>query len=474
MIIAKDKKGVQVYTMEGILLSDREYTDMEAFGENGLALVKVKKLCGYVDRMMHVVIPAEYDELTAFSNGYCRCRTKKLWGAYDMEGNLAVEPAWDSLSYFNEEHIGVAVKKKKAGLIDANGNVLLEPCMDEISPHVYDGGLMICRKGKKEGVVNIEGEIVCEPGYDSISLSWMSGISSVEKVRKVYLGGYTGALDQNGRLALPPIYKWIEYGDEMQDRLLARAEGGTWGLFYADGQPVVMYDTDKGISLTGWDSIGNFDAVGRAVVQIGSYYGLIDKQGNIVLELQPYKLYYFNGYGYRKASMDDRYLYVDEDGNPVIKIVSSGSGLINDPSSLLSSVITIAYGFSPKGKAFVRIGNLYGMIDLNGNIVVEPCWSLIYDVKTPDGTIYIVETAGEYQTGTRINVITGEESTYMYMESGKRGIVDRDGNCIADAVYDRIVTDDGACYEDGTVRGYIGSTWVDIPVTKAARVAAEP
>jgi len=84
---------------------------------SGLFPVKEGTKYGFIDRSGKVVIAAQFDRVTDFSEGRAAVQVNKKWGYIDTSGKYVIEPQFDSASVYEN---GLASVKlgKKTGYID--------------------------------------------------------------------------------------------------------------------------------------------------------------------------------------------------------------------------------------------------------------------------------------------------------------------------------------------------------------------
>jgi hypothetical protein len=133
----------------------------------GLARIKLNGKYGFYDKDQNLVIPAEYDFATTFTDGYSEVRQDKKYGYIDKTGKVIVPIKYDDIINYNQ-----ALQKGEAVKVELND---------------------------KKGLISIRGEIV-SPKYDAIA-SFANGLAKVE------LNGKSGFIDQSGRVVIPIKYQ---------------------------------------------------------------------------------------------------------------------------------------------------------------------------------------------------------------------------------------------------------------------------
>lgn len=149
-----------------------------------------------------------------------------LYGFTDENGEIIVEPKYESVENFSESRAIVSYDGF-FGLIDDAGNEIITTMWDEMS---YDG----------------------------------SYLCYVER------DGLCGVIDRTGKVIVPPIWDWT--GEYAQSRLLVE-QGGKYGFLNENGEIVI------GIK---YDDACSFDSHGYATVSISGRQYQIDTQENRV------------------------------------------------------------------------------------------------------------------------------------------------------------------------------------------------
>lgn len=96
------------------------------------------ELYGFADYKGNCVISPQYDEVSAFRNGFASICQNGKWGHIDLSGRLCSPPIYDTPYWFNGKSFVVMVAHNTL-LIDQDGNILREfPTMSEVSYFTND------------------------------------------------------------------------------------------------------------------------------------------------------------------------------------------------------------------------------------------------------------------------------------------------------------------------------------------------
>ena len=116
-------------------------------------------LYGYIDKSGKVVIPAEYNSASSFSEGRAvvskgsSCENMK-WGFVDTSGKIVIPLEYDSVSDFSEGLAVVSRKNQGTGYIDKAGEVIVPLEYDAAYP--FSEGLAWVQKDGKWGILLLD------------------------------------------------------------------------------------------------------------------------------------------------------------------------------------------------------------------------------------------------------------------------------------------------------------------------------
>ena len=131
-----------------------------------LALVKMGKLYGYVNRNGNMVIPPKFYMAQSFYEGYATVAVEKepgstTYGIIDTSGTFVILPNYAWLGTLSEGRVPYRIMKDGQpmfGYLNMKGEVVIEAQYTQASP--FNEGLAAVRMAEKEGYINIHGEIV--------------------------------------------------------------------------------------------------------------------------------------------------------------------------------------------------------------------------------------------------------------------------------------------------------------------------
>lgn len=275
-----------------------------------------------------------------------------------------------------ETDIFIISKNGKYGIANSYGKILAPLQYDRIE--WSDSGMFRATIGNKEGFIDACGNVKIAFNYDLVG-DFCKGLTWVA------LNGKSGVIDFYGRLVVP-----------MGDYSIRILENGTIVM-------VTKHIFEKTYAVYGWPSINlqrsyddfdfNFKNPNLVRVKSGYSYGVIKLNGEIVLEAI-YDFIPFDKGNHIVVKMNKKYGIMDLNGRTILPItydyislyggerigaenlfyivcINNKTGLMNQRMQL---VIPIQYDDitydSEYNANIVKIGNEYGMVDFEHNILI--------------------------------------------------------------------------------------------------------
>ena len=295
-------------------------------------------------------------------------------------------------------------KDDKYGLISFEGEKIAEPKYDEISSLGYKDGEVIVKENNKYGILNtVTGSTIIKTIYDSIESDQYYNETNGYKrsgyiVCNITSEGYRyGYYDYEGSKVLDAEYNQItrltQVGDKT-DMYLIIAKNGQYGV----------YINNNKIINTEYQSISYNSGLEMFIVEKTGQYGTINEKGVQILNLE-YSDIQINGiYIYTKKG-EEQIIY-DKDGkkidispNIIIEQTDSQDYYIKIEQNEDTAIYTLVNSRYEDviEKKYTYIENLYdgyfiaindngktGIIDTEGNIIVDFIYDLIQTVKNKD------------------------------------------------------------------------------------------
>ena len=251
-------------------------------------------LCRYIDRgTRQELLPARFERAMPFSEGVAAVRIDGRFGYIDQRGEVVIAPQFDLGGDFYQGLAEVLVGNK-TGIINRQGEIIVQPMFRRAIPFT------------KDVILAVEG-------------TWTSGYyEGFEK-----LSGLKDAVHDPGLFGLYHVDGyWIRRSDLRQIGTFEReGRGLIWamerdsnarqfGLLASDGRWVIEPQYEYGAALTEERAIVR-KRVGRALLT-----GALDPQGQLVIPLQSWGLFYWkNGWGIaRESYQGGKYALVDRNG----------------------------------------------------------------------------------------------------------------------------------------------------------------
>ena len=153
----------------------------------------------------------------------------------------------------------------KTGFRDLDGNVTVEPIYE--SADMFSEGLSAVTLTKKglTGYINTKGEMVIPPTFESAG-SFENGLAPY-RANDLY-----GFIDRTGKPVLQPKYAWV---DQFSEGLcVVRDSAGKHAFIDTAGVALTEFKFQYARAFVG----------GRAKVQLDNKWGAIDKKGNVVVD----------------------------------------------------------------------------------------------------------------------------------------------------------------------------------------------
>jgi hypothetical protein len=350
-----------------------KYRVVSNFSE-GLAAVKVGRKWGYINTEGEVIIDFQLTRAGNFRNGLAWFFEAGKYGYINTAGEVAIEAAFQKAYDF---HQGIArvVSDQKYGLIDTEGKYVLRPKYLKIYEFGPAGFAKVSFGNDRirYGLIDHSGNLITDSGYRDIR-PFREGFAAV-KVRDSY-----GFINTQGQLVVPAIYSKVS---DFQEGRAAVTIQGDCGYIDITGREVVEVNFTKCLDFVD----------GKAVVYQGyRRAGLIDAQGEMLIEPSINRLYSFSeGRGLVRDPVDGIY-YITEEGRMydgyydmagefqygVAVVQENGRwGVINHQGiKLVRPKYDQIEGFE-NGYAKVRIRGLNGLTNLQGEFIVQPDYEYI-------------------------------------------------------------------------------------------------
>ncbi len=362
------------YSLKELSKSISNYDDVFPFKE-GLAVVCKNNKLGVIDKYGKEIVPLKYDfHLTlGYKNGFLIIKKDEKYGIIDKKGKEIVPCTYDRIEDFSEGMAEVQ-RDDKYGFIDEGGKEVI-PCSYQ-SVLSFSEGLACVGKNEKYGFIDKDGKIVIDFIFDSPGY-FSEGLACMEK------DGKYGFIDKNGKTI---IAFRDNYMRNFEEGLAPIEDDNGYGYINKEGVIVIppLFYAYRG----GYETFKN----GYATVMMNdnnSKWGLIDKNGNVVLPFKYESLHMLS---------DNIICYQESEGDKCSLMTIDGNIIVHKEYNYVDEF--------EDGLAMVSKDDKYGFIDQTGSVVIP----LIYD----DATKFSEKLAGVKMGKTCGYIDKKGKSTFDY------------------------------------------------------------
>ena len=250
-------------------LDSLDYDHIGRFSE-GVAPVQRDNLWGYIDTLGQLAIPLtfESEEAHPFSEGMAYVESI---GFVDWAGEILIAGDFAQALSFSEGLAAVSQDGALWGFIDRNGAQAISARYAKVT-RFSAGAAFVLESGAETGCfVDRDRSPVFETRYED-SNGFAEGLAAVKS------GGLWGYLNRVGEQVIPFTYSKAEsFSDGLA--LVTVGSGETAERFYIDTAG------NRVLAAEGYDATGAFWA-GLAPVSLNGAHGMIDREGNVIIELE--------------------------------------------------------------------------------------------------------------------------------------------------------------------------------------------
>ncbi len=355
--------GIAIFAVVNVVgIKNKDYV-LETISENDYKyfLVYTNEKYGVIDEKGNSIVESKYDNIIIPNP------TKPVFIVYDENGKNVVlnEKSEQIFTEFNnvqaieidgavtnlpyEKSVLKYEENGKYGLIDFSGNTITKAIYDEISSVKYKEGEILVKKDDKYGVINNKGIELIEIKYDQIEADKYYSKGTYQKsgyiVRITTEDGYNyGYIDSNWKELLDTKYTSIS-------RILDIESDDTYLIVSNNGRYGVIKNKNEEIGFE-YQSIKYNKDINSYLVEKNGQYGVININGDKIIDVK-YKNIKVNGiYIFAETYTESKYF------NQKGEEIENGYTTITDV---------------PDTKYYITIDNenMYGIIDENGNVVIN-------------------------------------------------------------------------------------------------------
>ena len=324
--------------------------------ENSLIVEKDGKK-GLINDKGSKIIDTEYSEIQSFGedykNGYITVNSENKYGIIGFSGEKILDNNYEKIENIYGEKYFVIRENGKEQLIDKQGSKIITEGFDEIKQIANSG--IVYTKQNKYGLKDFEGNTKIEPTYDNLK-EINKDIFSATKDGKV------GIIDQEQNEKLEFEYKDIHYNEKA-------------GIYIADDENYnsKILNSNFETKITGILSEINTNEGYLKIKQDENYkyYNFKFEEKNIQDILPKNKIY--------TNKQNGKYGFIDNKGNQVVECIYDDATELNK------------YGY-----AAVKKDGLWGAINSDGKVVIEPTYKL-------DDNL-VIDFIGKWHLGLDLNM----------------------------------------------------------------------
>lgn len=324
--------------------------------ENSLIVEKDGKK-GLINDKGSKIIDTEYSEIQNFGenykNGYITVNSENKYGIIGFSGEKILDNNYEKIENIYGEKYFVIRENGKEQLIDKQGNKIITEGFDEIKQIANSG--IVYTKQNKYGLKDFEGNTKIEPTYDNLK-EINKEIFSATKDGKV------GLIDQEQNEKLGFEYKDIQYNEKA-------------GIYIADDENYnsKILNSNFETKITGILSEINTDEGYLKIKQDENYkyYNFKFEEKNIQDILPKNKIY--------TNKQNGKYGFIDNKGNQVVECIYDDATESNK------------YGY-----AAIKKDGLWGAINSDGKVVIEPTYKLDENL--------VIDFIGKWHLGLDLNM----------------------------------------------------------------------
>ncbi len=382
-------------------------------------------------------------------------RSKGKFGVWDDNAKVVIPPRYEAVGWSNgkfsvDQKVTGYKQDGRWGLISINNRVITPPEFEQLISTGY-GNIIASRKvnavAVKTGCIDKDGKIVIPFQYDAIRIY---GLHAVLVVKDGAEFSY-GLSDLFHNIILKP--EWNNIRPLGKSHFLVEDRRGKSGIFTETGTPVIPFRLD---SITAFIR-------GHQIAHEGPFRGLIDPEGKPVTKAE-FKEIRFTKDGRAQGLRFDRWQVIARDNSeleflegdsvgvygPGLYAVRRGkvSGMLNDRFEEAWPFRFRLIGPSRNGHAVASLGKGRGLVNLQGNFVVEPeyqqlLWNGQYALagrrngKKTEWYLRIPDVPSVQVTPYERIKPFGDH--FRVKKDGRSGIIDRTGKELLNCVYDSIL-----------------------------------
>ncbi len=325
-----------------------------------------------------------YEMVYPFSNGLAPVVQNGKWGLLDEELSLAVPCRWDYIGSLSENR-RLVKQGDLYGFLDSAHKTVIAPAYP-LAGNFAEGLCAVQNSEGKWGYIDASGAVAIPLIYDEAA-DFSCGFALVKQ------DGYYFYINKSGKAVIDATL--TEAYSFYEDRACIQA-GESYGYINPTGEMVIDAEFELAFDFS----------EGAAVIKKGKY-GLIDADGNILINPVWEQLSPQMKNGYLKGKKDGKWVFLDSRGTVLSKgfdaigdfsegfclvKTDGGYGYIDETFSLVIPAVWESAGDFSGGYAVVSSGEQYGYIDKTGTPMTEMQYADAVRVTAGWGAVCEAET----------------------------------------------------------------------------------
>lgn len=219
---------------------------------------------------------------------YYSVYTNGKWGVIDSKGNIVIEPTMDDMITIPNHKIGLFICTYNVDMVNKTYQTkvvnekqkelftnydLVEAIENYDTDNIlwYEEGVLKVKKDDSYGLIDITGKEILKPEYDDIV-----ALQGLENSLLLAKGDKLGLADNQGRIIIKPEYDQIKgIGQDYKNGYIVVNNEGTYGVIDFNGQVILN---------TQYEDIKQVAGNGLYVVVKDGKNQLINKEGTVLID----------------------------------------------------------------------------------------------------------------------------------------------------------------------------------------------
>lgn len=272
---------------------------------------------GFADSTGKVVIPAQYEEVSPFSNNLATVKVQGKYGLIDKLGNEILAPKYNSISTFAS---GVMWLGTEEGyfLINQDGKRVLPDAYGKAFAYSASEGRVPVEQDGKIAYFDTSGTQLTEFSFDRVG-RFYKGVAPVLNIAE---NGW-GILNKEGEMVTPPLYRKLfpfKHGLGVAS-LIDINQHERFGVVNTQGEEVIpfVYGNISGTGAEGFFVARRYGEIEADEEMLANKSIILDRDGNIKAELDVMLWDEFSE-GLVVAEQDGKFGFVGTDGTVKIPL----------------------------------------------------------------------------------------------------------------------------------------------------------